>query len=329
MIAIGNKRITFSAFIFSLLLFWLCKLDCNSQNGWHYVPFEESMEKVGNCYEAFIRKRRKRCRYINYGMRNIEMFHFFRNLYKTNILPLSPRLQRTRRHDESNKKPGGIPKIIHQIWLGSELPERFKKLTETWKKHNPSWEYKLWTDEDAKKFNLSNRDLFEKSNRYDEKSDILRYEILYQHGGLYVDTDFECFKSFDILNENFQFYCGVEPLLAHQVMLGNALIASIPGHPILKHCIEQMKDNVEHMESVMTGGRTCKFFKKCFVCFKTGPYYLTKILIETVKGLNKEEREKVITFPASYFYPIFFNDPTVQAFDESFGVHLWDASLKK
>lgn len=42
-----------------------------------------------------------------------------------------------------------IPKKIHQIWLGSPLPEKFARLAATWKQHHPDWEYmQLWTDQD-------------------------------------------------------------------------------------------------------------------------------------------------------------------------------------
>ena len=279
MVAIENKRITFSAFISLLLLFWLCKLDCNNQNGWHYVPFEESMAKVGNHYEEFMRKGRKRFRHINFGMRNIEVFYFFRDLYEKNKKLIC-----------ENKKQGNIPKIIHQIWLGSELPERYKNLAEGWKKYHPDWEYRLWTDKDVETFDMHNRDLFEKTTNYGGKSDIWRCEILYQHGGLYIDTDFECLKNFDMLNENFEFYCGVEPL-AVKIILGNAIIASIPGHPILKRYLEQMRSNAEHIKkrSCINGKR--RFSKLLEIALQAGPFLLTKVFIETVKRLSVQEHE--------------------------------------
>ena len=42
-----------------------------------------------------------------------------------------------------------IPKKIHQIWIGpKKMPNNYKIWTETWKKYNPSWHYKLWTEKD-------------------------------------------------------------------------------------------------------------------------------------------------------------------------------------
>src|ERR1700730_3033568 len=41
-----------------------------------------------------------------------------------------------------------IPKIIHQIWLGSPFPEKYNKYQASWQKLHPKWIYKLWTDKD-------------------------------------------------------------------------------------------------------------------------------------------------------------------------------------
>jgi len=54
-----------------------------------------------------------------------------------------------------------IPKIIHQIWLGSPLPDRCKVLQKTWKKYHPDWEYRLWTEKEIDEFGLKNRRLYD------------------------------------------------------------------------------------------------------------------------------------------------------------------------
>lgn len=48
-------------------------------------------------------------------------------------------------------------------------------------------------------FKLKNTNPYINGSNYGEKSDVLRYEILQQFGGIYVDCDFECLKSFDSL----------------------------------------------------------------------------------------------------------------------------------
>ena len=84
-----------------------------------------------------------------------------------------------------------IPKKIHQVWLGGDLPDKYKRLTESWIKYHPDWEYKLWTDSDAAELELINREAFDSMKNLGMKSDLLRVEILNKFGGLYVDVDFD------------------------------------------------------------------------------------------------------------------------------------------
>ena len=70
-------------------------------------------------------------------------------------------------------------------------------------------------------------------------SDILRYEILYQYGGLYVDIDFECLKNFDPLLKGLNFFAGLSNTGVFEI--NNALIAACPGHSILAEAVEIQK----------------------------------------------------------------------------------------
>lgn len=82
---------------------------------------------------------------------------------------------------------GNLPKKIHQIWLGGGLPSEYRDYTDTWKKINSGWEYKLWTDGDINDVIISNRPLFNSIHNLGQKSDFLRYHILNQFGGIYAE----------------------------------------------------------------------------------------------------------------------------------------------
>ena len=71
-----------------------------------------------------------------------------------------------------------IPKIIHFIWLGSSLPSKYRWNIDQWKiMHEPTWEVRLWTDEDVAGI-VSNNRIFNFISNYGCKSDILRYEVI-------------------------------------------------------------------------------------------------------------------------------------------------------
>lgn len=227
-----------------------------------------------------------------------DLLKFFRELYqKTNFVNIKP------------SREIKIEKIIHQIWLGSPFPDKYKKFQESWITNHPDWQYKLWTDKEVKDIVLENRELYNKARNYGEKSDILRYEILYKFGGLYIDTDFECLKPLDILHYYYDFYIGIQPLDTSIVQLGIGLIGAKAGHPILKEAINALKTST----SVQ-------------IVSKTGPIFFTKLFWHNIlkfPGINT-------ALPASYFYPCGYNqkasDRVVWIKPESFAVHHWEGS---
>ena len=207
-----------------------------------------------------------------------------------------------------------LPKKIHQIWLGSEFPVRYKKFAESWKKFNPDWEYKLWTDNNINDVVLTNRIIYDSITNLGQKSDYLRYHILNQFGGIYVDTDFECLKSFDSLSY-VDFLVGVGYPTQLELYIG--LIASIPHHPIMELIVKSMPK---------IGRRNVK------VLFNTtGSYFFTRKFFEIVNNY----REGVVVLPTDYLYP-FPNKPGHEnkmgmkyIKDCSYAVHHWAVSWGK
>jgi mannosyltransferase OCH1-like enzyme len=207
-----------------------------------------------------------------------------------------------------------IPKIIHQIWLGSPFPEKYRAYQASWKTHHPDWEYRLWTDKELAHFPMRNRALFDASINYGEKSDIARYEILHKMGGVYVDTDYECLQPLDILNHSYDFFIGIQPLDTHYVQLGIGLIGSRPGHQLLTFCIEHMQENCLQQQQIIA---------------RTGPLYFSKVF----EYLAPRLRDATVALPASFFYPRYYNQTAEERDDwicpESFAVHHWEASWLK
>jgi hypothetical protein len=44
-------------------------------------------------------------------------------------------------------RPGGIPKIIHQMYGTQVLPQEWAEVPAAWKHHHPDYQYILWTDD--------------------------------------------------------------------------------------------------------------------------------------------------------------------------------------
>ena len=84
-----------------------------------------------------------------------------------------------------------IPKKIHQIWIGPKQPPIV--WIDTWRKQyraqHPGWEYKLWTDAEVAELPMRMKDLYDKEAMYQCKADLLRLEVLWREGGIYIDAD--------------------------------------------------------------------------------------------------------------------------------------------
>ena len=204
-----------------------------------------------------------------------------------------------------------IPKKIHQIWLGGNLPNNRKEWAKTWQKYHPDWEYKLWTEEDLVDFKMVNQELFDALPQLGAKADVLRYEILNQQGGLYVDMDFECLHTLDVLHHCYDFFIGIED--GGSLYLANGLIGTVPGHPILKDII----------------GRINRLLPKAYptsrIITLTGPIRITQVYLDYI---DKHDDTRVLAFPHTYFYPYpgGLDDPQPVEYyhrPESFGVHHW------
>ncbi|MCQ2796285.1 MAG: glycosyl transferase [Bacilli bacterium] len=93
-----------------------------------------------------------------------------------------------------------IPKIIHYCWFGhNPLPSTAVKCIESWKKNMPGYEIKRWDESNYDVNKVPYMKEAYEAKKYAFVSDYARIDILYQHGGIYFDTDVEVIRSFDDL----------------------------------------------------------------------------------------------------------------------------------
>ena len=99
-----------------------------------------------------------------------------------------------------------VKPVGHAIWLGSELPNVKRAFLNQNKKilHKVGWKIKLWRSADitpenfpytyhtikrALKYNLKHHE-----NVFSMIGDLMKFEIMYHHGGLYMDTNIELLR---------------------------------------------------------------------------------------------------------------------------------------
>ena len=183
-----------------------------------------------------------------------------------------------------------IPKIIHQIWIGpNKKPDIWMN---TWSvdyiNKYKNYEYVLWNDENSK--NILNKypkikEMFNSEKEYCGKADMLRYLILYEYGGIYIDADSVWVNDKDLtelINKTNKgdIFCGIEP---GSNWITNGVIGCTKNNEIMKLVINKL--NGFHLFYT-------KLRRRIGISRITGPLFFKFI------------QDKVTVLPSNYLYPI-------------------------
>lgn len=102
-----------------------------------------------------------------------------------------------------------IPKVIHYCWFGrGEKPKLVKKCIRSWKKHCPDYQIIEWNEDN---YDISTAPLFVRqaieARKWAFATDYIRLKVVYDYGGIYLDTDVQLINGLDKLLNN-QAYFG-------------------------------------------------------------------------------------------------------------------------
>ena len=114
-----------------------------------------------------------------------------------------------------------IPKIIHYCWFGNgEKSELIQKCMDSWKKYAPDFEIMEWNESNCNiHTNRYVEEAYEKK-QYAFVSDYFRLKALYDHGGVYMDTDMELHQPLESFLYAKAFFAFETPLFIHAGILG-------------------------------------------------------------------------------------------------------------
>lgn len=151
-----------------------------------------------------------------------------------------------------------IPRIIHQPWKTRDVPPAMREFQESWFRHHPGWEYRLWTHDDNERLIREHypryEDLFQRFTPPIVKIDFIRLAYMHQYGGVYTDMDFEALRPVDPLIADGRIAVGREnggigiPMRGRPFIL-SAFIASPAGHPLWLEIMQAMADRFRHRRS--------------------------------------------------------------------------------
>ena len=131
-----------------------------------------------------------------------------------------------------------IPKIVHYCWFGkANYNLLIKRCIASWHYHLSDYKFILWNEDN---FDINSHPFTKAAytcKKYAFVSDYVRMHALNEHGGIYLDTDVEVFKSFNDLLEN-RLFIGLEDI----GRFGTSTIGSSKRHWLPAEMLELYND---------------------------------------------------------------------------------------
>lgn len=144
--------------------------------------------------------------------------------------------------DATDARPRAIPRIIHRT-VPAQTDDEVEDWWRTVEKYNPAprWDLRTWRDPlDPADF-PETADLWGQCDTGAQRAGLIRLEAIWHHGGIYLDSDVECFRPLDpLLNVG----CFVAAWEDHKT-IPDAVFAAPPKHPVTAELIDAARRSVE------------------------------------------------------------------------------------
>jgi hypothetical protein len=181
---------------------------------------------------------------------------------------------------------------------------------ETWKNKHPDFEYILWNEEEIQKLNLKAEYLrkVDDMSEINGKADIIRWEILYQYGGIFLDADSICIEKMDEYLLKLSGFAGYENESVRKGLVATGTMGFKKNHPLCRGAIEWILHNEISVEK--TNNRAWK---------TVGPGLLTRLL-------QTDNYKDVVVFPSYYFLPIHYSGLTYEGHGKVYAHQEWGST---
>lgn len=209
-----------------------------------------------------------------------------------------------------------IPKKIHYFWIGgAPKPESVQHCIDSWRKYCPDYEIIEW--------NESNYD-FQK-NKYMAQAfaakkwgfvpDYGRLDVIYEHGGIYLDTDVEIIRSFDPLLSQ-EAFIGFEESGedTYNVNCGQGF-GAVPHHEVVR----QMRDYYDDLSFLQEDGS---------LNMTPSPQYTTQVLLSfgLIQKNTQQELPRLTVYPTDVLCPKNFKTGKICITSNTYSIHHFDSS---
>lgn len=207
----------------------------------------------------------------------------------------------------------GIPKRIHYFWFGKkELSKQAQKCIKSWEKYCPGYEIIRW-DEDN--FGIDDNDYVKEAyhaGKWAFVTDYGRLKVLYDYGGIYMDTDVELIAPIDLFLSHHAF-SGFED----DSHIPTAIMGAEAGHPWIRFLLEYYRNS----HFVNEDGSSC---------YKTNVEIITEMTAEkyqiTLDNRKQTFGDGVTLYPKEYFCPKDYGTGKIHLTENTVCIHHFSGS---
>ena len=207
-----------------------------------------------------------------------------------------------------------IPKVIHYCWFGKgKMPPLAEKCIKSWKKYCPDYEIIEWNEGN---FDISSCPLYVRqayeARKWAFVTDYVRLKVVYDHGGIYMDTDVELLKAPEKFL-SYSAYFGFEDGVHVATGLG---FGAEKEHPLL----EELMADYEEISFVCADGS-----------FDTEPCPVRNTKVFLRHGLKQDDSKQILDnevciLPSIYLCPLSYQTGNLCRSPETVSIHWFDAS---
>ena len=204
-----------------------------------------------------------------------------------------------------------IPKTIHYCWFGGNpLPEIAQKCIASWKLFCPDYEIIEWNESN---FDINECEYVKEA--YEAKkwafvTDYVRLKVLYEFGGIYMDTDVEVIKPIDSLLQ-YEAVSGFES----ETQIPTGLIASEKSNKMIGELLDEYSD-IHFRKPDGELDLTTNVVRITKTCYKYG--FMPNNSLQTVNGFT--------FLPKDFLCPKDLETGVITTTENTLAIHHFDGS---
>lgn len=204
-----------------------------------------------------------------------------------------------------------IPKVIHYCWFGrNPKPALIKKCIWSWRKYCPNYKIIEWNEDN---FDVNQNRFCREAyamKKWAFVSDYVRLRVLYDYGGIYLDTDAELLRPIDILIER-----GNLIGFQHENYINNGLIYASEVHALFTRDNLSIYENMSFIQSDDSLNMT--------VCqeYTTSLLRNADIQVPDIGQVQFSKKYQLFVYPSEYFCPIDIRTGQKNMTENTYAIH--------